>query len=87
MLKRVITINKSIGRLNAELQTIQATCSHPPATVRYKYDANTGNWDHSDDSYWTNIYCGTCGKYWTENGSTRFPPEATQVRKGESVSA
>ena len=43
---------------------LQKLCEHPDLTV--KHDSNTGNYDPTVDSYWTNYHCCDCDARWTE---------------------
>ena len=64
ILRRIRQIEEDeIKPLRRELEAHQQKCKHKKAVQEYK--ANTGNWDRSQDSYWTNIYCPTCLKEWT----------------------
>jgi hypothetical protein len=59
---RIDTINKKIGKLYLQKQAIIAECTHTNLTGEYK--SNTGNWCPSDDSYWIDVTCDDCGKWW-----------------------
>jgi hypothetical protein len=58
-----------------ELDKLQKKCSHKRATCEYK--ASTGNYDPSQDSYWAEISCPTCGKQWIAESDndeyTKYP--------------
>lgn len=43
----------------------QSECSHGNHVKIAKSD--TGNWCPQDDSYWYEITCQDCGKYWHED--------------------
>jgi hypothetical protein len=61
--KRREQIEKHLKRWQAGLGGLQDMCPHFNAT--HKNGANTGNWDRSDDCYWTDHVCPDCGKHWT----------------------
>lgn len=54
-------------RTNIAINELQKSCFHPFATKTHKSD--TGNWDRSQDEYWTEFKCPDCGKHWREEGS------------------
>ena len=68
-MNRIEEIKDQIDSLYKELKEIQDECSHPVSCVTKKYEASTGNWDRSDDSYWINLYCSLCDKKWTVKDS------------------
>jgi len=43
------------------------SCDHENAMK--KHFSNTGNYDPSNDCYWTEFYCPYCGRKWTVDGS------------------
>ncbi len=51
------------------IDRIQKACSHPEDCVTKKHHGDTGNWDPSDDSYWTTFDCDLCEKHWMLDGS------------------
>ncbi len=55
-------VNKTITKLQAE-------CPHSDETLLKKYEADTGNYDPSDDRYWANLWCQICGARWTVDSS------------------
>lgn len=55
-------IKRQIYELNVQLRAHQDKCKHLRAT--YVNRANTGNYDPSADSYWTDWSCPTCLKKW-----------------------
>lgn len=64
----VKSIQDKISKLNKK---IQGECKHEPWMVDVKYNADTGNYDPSCDSFWTECYCQSCGKAWREEGQDR----------------
>ncbi len=56
-----------IDKLHESLKQLQTECQHP--NVIKKHHSNTGNYDPSDDCYWTTFYCPDCHKQWTVDGS------------------
>jgi len=69
--KTIVRLRTKIRKAQEEINAFQEACPHPPQNVRYQHGANTGNWCSDEDSYWTDYYCGKCGKWWMEDGSTR----------------
>ena len=61
------TIINKISKWEQELTTFQDNCSNKYAVKTHK--SNTGNYDPSCDSYWTEFKCPDCGKFWVEDGS------------------
>jgi hypothetical protein len=57
-------IKKQIKDLYAKLESIQNECSHPKAALTSVNDGNTGNYDPSADSWWTDHHCTLCDKKW-----------------------
>ncbi len=84
-MNRIEEIKTEISKLQTELVAIQAACPHPPLVVRYKYCSNTGNFDRSDDCFWTELRCGLCGLYWNLEGSINPGKGAKEVRDPEKV--
>ena len=63
-------VRRSLARIKTASQTIarvQSKCSHKK--VEKKHRGDTGNYDPSNDRYWTEMYCPTCDKRWTVEGS------------------
>lgn len=75
--RKVIKVQAKIVLLHEEIKALQVACTHPE--LFYLHEGDTGNWCRSDDSYWTSLYCVTCKKRWTEEGSLS-PKGATLVR-------
>jgi hypothetical protein len=67
MKKSIISINKQIAALFARKENIQTKCPH--TNVNKEHGASTGNYDPSNDFYWTNFNCLDCDKHWQEDGS------------------
>lgn len=55
----------------SQKKTIRKECKHQPWMVKAEYHADTGNYDPSCDSFWTNCHCLSCGKKWVEDGQDR----------------
>jgi len=58
------SIDRREERLARELNKLQALCNHPNLEKTYKSD--TGNYDPSADSYWTEHRCPDCRARWNE---------------------
>lgn len=61
----VTEMKEQIKALEEKISKIQEQCSHPPLAVKSKNGSNTGNYDPSQDSYWTDYHCTLCDKHWT----------------------
>lgn len=63
MKKSILKINTEIKKLQLQKLNIQKNCKHLNHTE--KHGGDTGNYDPSQDCYWTNFECLDCGKMWT----------------------
>jgi hypothetical protein len=84
-LKTNRTIHKAreaIAKANEEIRKAQTACEHPG--LRHRYGSNTGNYDPSSDTYWTDFYCNVCDAKWKVDGSIRAP-NSISVRYGEEL--
>jgi len=57
-------IKAKIKELEDQLEEIQDRCSHPAQAILAKNGSNTGNYDPSADSWWTDHHCRLCDKKW-----------------------
>lgn len=55
------------GEIDNQISLIQSECNHPKSALDVKHKSDTGNYDPSADSYWTEYECGLCNKRWTED--------------------
>ena len=60
-------LNKKAAEIEKQIKTIQSECSHPKSSLKVEHKSNTGNYDPSVDSWWTEYYCGLCEKSWHED--------------------
>lgn len=67
--KKVKKLEEQIKDCNSKILAEQSTCKHPRRFLDIENGANTGNYDPSSDSYWTNVTCKVCGKRWIIDGS------------------
>lgn len=58
------SIRARIAANYKELEDLQNVCAHPDVIIVHKSD--TGNYDRSQDCYWTEHTCPDCGKFWRE---------------------
>lgn len=58
---------EQIEKLQSKIVEIQDWCSHPKAALTSVNKSDTGNYDPSCDSFWTEFHCGLCEKRWTED--------------------
>lgn len=58
----IISIQKKQAALYKEIQDLQDTCQHRHMTVCARSD--TGNYCRSDDEYWYEGECRSCGERW-----------------------
>jgi hypothetical protein len=56
-------IKKEFGYLNAAYEDLKERCKHP--FVRVTDRGDTGNYDPSQNRYWSEHYCPDCDKRWT----------------------
>lgn len=50
--------------LKKQISNYQNKCQHK--NTEHEHGANTGNWDPSNNIYWTTYHCLDCNKRWTE---------------------
>ena len=55
--------DRAVTKLNLHL----STCIHPSEYVDVQHKGNTGNFDPSADSYWTEYHCKLCDKKWRKD--------------------
>lgn len=60
-------IEDKIANLYNDIKELQKVCPHE--NLQGKYQASTGNYDPSSNSYWVNFLCQDCGLRWTEDQS------------------
>jgi hypothetical protein len=80
--RRVRKAHELIEKAREEIKKAQASCDHPG--LRHQYGSNTGNYDPSSDSYWTDFYCNVCDMRWRAEGSIRAP-NSTSTQHGEKL--
>lgn len=68
--RKRIKIERKISDLQTELKQLQEECGHP--NLEKKYGSDTGNYDRSQDCYWTDYNCPDCGKRWCETKPARI---------------
>jgi hypothetical protein len=73
---------KKEAALSLKVEVLRAKCKHP--TLVYKHKADTGNYDPSQDSYWTDWFCSLCGERGTADGSVQFKV-GTQMLYGTEI--
>jgi hypothetical protein len=56
-------IKKEFAYLNAAYEDLKERCKHP--FVRVTPRGDTGNYDPSQNRYWSEHYCPDCDKRWT----------------------
>lgn len=60
-------LTKLAQTIHRSIEDFQDHCPHK--NTLKKHDASTGNYDPSNDCYWTNFHCLDCDKTWREEGS------------------
>lgn len=60
--KRYERLLKKEAEIADKITALQEECPHIGHSIVYKSD--TGNWDPSEDCYWTENKCHNCGKFW-----------------------
>jgi hypothetical protein len=63
----VFKLKAQISELNLKIAKIQEECSHPQYCLDVKHRSSTGNYDPSQDCYWTEYHCQLCDKHWSES--------------------
>ena len=48
----------------SEIEKLKEICSHPNLEV--KHESDTGNYDPTQDCYYTIYNCKVCGKHWVD---------------------
>jgi hypothetical protein len=81
--RKILEVEKEWDRIGDKLIRLVDACPHPAGSLYKQYGANTGNYDPSQDWYWTDFYCRLCNERWTENGSSN--KEAIEVSKYREV--
>lgn len=72
---------ESIKLAERAIDKIQSKCKHPSDQLEKIYNADTGNYDPSNDRYWANFKCFRCGKFWSCNSDEAgYRQEATVVK-------
>jgi len=69
MINKILELRQEIEERQKTIDRIQAACSHLEDCVIKDNKGNTGNWDPSQDSYWTEFHSELCDKHWIEEGS------------------
>lgn len=62
---KVQKLKAEIVNIQKQIEGIQAKCKHPRESLNIKQNGSTGGWDK--DTYWDEITCKKCDKYWTED--------------------
>lgn len=57
-------LEREIDRLYVELRKHQERCKHPVRHRFYILRGSSGNYDPSNDGYWTAYECRLCRKKW-----------------------
>ena len=60
--ERIKQLRLRIDRDWARIRQFQTECLHP--NVKKTHKADTGNYDPSNDRYWTEYECPDCDKRW-----------------------
>lgn len=61
-------LREQIDALQQELSRHQERCKHRWAHRTYKLRGNTGNFDPTQNCYWTEYSCALCLKRWDVDG-------------------
>lgn len=56
---------KEITALKQALALHQARCKHPERHRTHRFRSHAGNYDPTQDCYWTEYHCELCLKDWT----------------------
>lgn len=63
----ISALKKQVELIYDQIKEIQDECSHPTAAMVIVNKSNTGNYDPSEDCYWTEFHCTLCDKKWSED--------------------
>ncbi len=66
-IEKIESLRKEIDKIYKRIHRLQESCKHKHVTK--KHGSNTGNYDPTQDCYWTDFTCLDCDKRWTEDGS------------------
>jgi FtsZ-binding cell division protein ZapB len=66
-LDTIKSLQREIDVAKEKIEKIQNDCPH--LNVNKKYGGSTGNYDPSNDRYWTELHCPDCDKRWTVDGT------------------
>lgn len=81
ILRKINSLDESIAWCQKEKKRLQDECPHNTERVRFgvsdrypsyveiTHMSDTGNYDPSEDMYWTNCKCSLCNAVWTVEGS------------------
>ena len=58
-------LQAKIDRLVERIEDMQKECKHPKRSRTVEHNGSTGGYDR--DTYWNEITCRKCGKFWREN--------------------
>lgn len=61
---QVTALEDVIRKARVDILTLQAKCKHKHTTI--KEGGSTGNYDPTDDCYWSDYTCTDCKKQWRE---------------------
>ncbi|MCK5237519.1 MAG: hypothetical protein KAR06_11100 [Deltaproteobacteria bacterium] len=62
-------LDEKIAELKKKIRAVQKACDHPEEHVSKTYRSSQGNYDKSQDRYWTWFFCTICKEQWTKEGS------------------
>lgn len=60
----IAKLRAEIAERESKIHAIQAECSHPPAALTETPGSDTGNYDPSNDAWWSDYHCELCDKRW-----------------------
>lgn len=66
--KEFLLLQEAANKAENAVYRFQEECPHEYVTRKARSD--TGNYDPSQDSYWYELTCKCCNKYWTEDQET-----------------
>lgn len=81
VLTKINNLKNKITKAQQEICKLQSECSHNTERVKYGvyntypdyvkkvHKSDTGNYDPTQDSSWTELHCTLCDKKWIEDGT------------------
>lgn len=83
MREEIIQAKEQFELANVKYYAVLDKCPHNKVTVKSR--SNTGNYDPSSDSYWSEIHCLICDRGWTEDDQSVAYDKYLRTGKGTKI--